>query len=330
LLIRRASSRAFKRSKRRKPKLLLLLVLLALLVGVADYQIARNYGIEAELGHVKAKTAELMRTEQETDLAEPSRLLLPTTVWGVAGSLVQFADCFECPIMRVVPAGEFTMGDPVSDADHEHLHRVRLRLPFAVSKYEITFDEWNQCVIHHGCAGYRPAVGQVGMGTQPVIDVNWTDAQDYVAWLNLLTGKHYRLLSESEWEYAARAGTNSTFSFGDAIGPPQANYSDADGESLADPSQSHPAPVGSYPPNAFGLYDMHGNVWEWVQDCWHEHYTKDAPTDGSAWIEKGCDGHVLRGGSWQDSEKSLRAASRVSGNSETRSHTIGIRIARTL
>jgi formylglycine-generating enzyme required for sulfatase activity len=316
-----------KRGKRRKPRVLIVLVVLALLVGLANYQIARNYGVEAELAVLKNETSQLLRSAPIEGLDEPARVMQPTKVWQVYGRIAEFGDCFNCPRMRVIPPGEFTMGSSSrNESDTEKPHRVLIMSPFAVSKYEVTFDQWNVCVANGGCGDHGRVSQKQEHGSQPVTDVTWNDAKDYVSWLSASTGKQYRLLSEAEWEYAARAGTATSYFFGDTITPEQARY--ADRENRASPQQAFF--VGSFPSNAFGLHDMHGNVWEWVEDCWHEHYTKNVPIDGSAWKDEDCDSHVLRGGSWIDSEYSIRSASRASGNGATGTKTVGIRIARTL
>ncbi len=186
------------------------------------------------------------------------RNVLSTKAEGSLLAKQEFKECSQCPVMVVVSAGEFMMGEK-SDQ-----HKVTIAKPFAVSKFEMTFDDWDACVVFAGC-------GQVsdsgwGRGNRPVINVTWDDAKKYVAWLSKLTGKSYRLLTEAEWEYAARAGSTTAFSWGDDIGMGNAN---CDGcGSQWDRKQT--APVGSFAANAFGLHDMHGNVWEWVEDCWND------------------------------------------------------------
>jgi formylglycine-generating enzyme required for sulfatase activity len=165
-----------------------------------------------------------------------------------------------------------------------------------------------------------------GRGRQPVIGVTWNEAQLYVGWLSKVTGKPYRLLTEAEYEYAARAGTQTAYSWGDDIGENNANCNRCG--SAWDTKQS--APVGSFAPNQFGLYDMLGNVGQWVADCYHPTYV-GAPTDGSAWIEGGdCAVYVVRGGSWQRGADSLRSASRDRYNTEHRGAGEGFRVGRTL
>ena len=193
-----------------------------------------------------------------------------------------FRECAkDCPEMIVVPAGEFMMGSPANEEgrypNEDLQHRVTIAGPFAVSKFEVTFDEWDACVAYGDCEP-RVSDSGFGRGQKPVINVTWDDAQRYAAWLSKMTGKPYRLLSEAEWEYAARAGSNKRYSWGDEIGKGNANCRACGSE--WDAKQT--APVGSFAANQFGLYDMHGNVWEWVEDCYHGNY-EGAPTDGSAW-----------------------------------------------
>jgi formylglycine-generating enzyme required for sulfatase activity len=164
-----------------------------------------------------------------------------------------------------------------------------------------------------------------------VIDISWENAMAYAAWLSRKTGKPYRLLSESEWEFAARAGTTTRFSVGDAISPSQANFDGSDdGSGPSETNRQKTLPVGSFPPNAFGLYDMQGNVAQWVEDCWHDDYTAGVPLDGSAWLDGKCDGRVMRGGSWEDSQGELRSSARTGEFKVMSSYTDGFRIARGL
>ena len=210
----------------------------------------------------------------------------------------------------------------------QFLHAVTIHAPFAVSKFEVTFDQWDACVTEGGCGGYRPDDQGWGRGNHPVINVSWDNAKAYVEWLSNKTGQRYRLLSE--WEYAARAGTVTAFSFGDTLTTAQANYDASAGATVApDLNRQKTVPVGSFPANAFGLHDMHGNVWEWVEDCWHDEYA-GAPADGSAWVTPACKGHVLRGGSWEDYRGDLRSAARTGGNTEDQYYSDGFRVARTL
>jgi len=259
--------------------------------------------------------------------AAPSSLPAPGTV---------FKDCEACPEMVVVPAGSFTMGSPENEqgrvAHEDPQHRVTIARPFAAGKYEVTFDQWDACVNSGGCNGHRPN-DRVwgGRGNRPVIDVSWSDAKAYVEWLSRRSGKRYRLLTEAEWEYAARAGTTTPFHFGSTIGTDQANYDGryAYGAGRQGEYRGRTVPVGSFPANAFGLHDVHGNVWEWVEDCWHDSYS-GAPVDGSAWTSGGdCSYRVLRGGSWYSNPWVLRAAVRSWNGSGFRLDYSGFRVART-
>ena len=291
--------------------------------------------LEARIAELKAKTAALAATERaRLDALSPQqRLSAPPAIWRVPDALTEFRDCARCPRMVVIPAGEFTMGSPESEPFRgaETQHRVTFAAPFAVSKFTITFDEWGACVKDGGCGGYRPDDQHWGRGKRPVIDISWDNAKAYVEWLSRKTGKPYRLLSEAEWEYAARAGTTTAYATGNAISPRQANYDGStDGSGPSDVNRQKTMPVGSFPANGFGLHDMHGNVSQWVEDCWHDDYTAMAPTDSSAWLEDSCDGGVLRGGSWEDSDIELRSAARTGEFKEKSSYADGLRIARSL
>ena len=239
-----------------------------------------------------------------------------------------FKECArDCPEMIVVPAGAFTMGSPATEKnrhdDESPQHEVTIAKPFAVSKFEATFADWVACVSVGGCP--RTSDSGFGRGLKPVINVTWDNAQQYVAWFSKMTGQRYRLLTEAEWEYAARAGTMTAYFWGDEIGTGHANCASCGSQW----DNSGPAPVGSFKPNAFGLHDMHGNVWEWVKDCYHDNYN-GAPADGSAWTTGDCDRRVLRGGSWSPSPQTLRSAGRLSNPPDIRFYNLGFRVARTL
>jgi len=195
-----------------------------------------------------------------------------------------------------------------------------------VGKFEVTFAEWDACVEGDGCASNRaPNDFGMGKGRRPVINVSWDDAKDYLAWLSQKTGKAYRLLTEAEWEYAARAGTTTNYAFGDKITKYQAQFSEG-----TPFSAGMTAEVGSFPANRFRLHDMHGNVEEWVEDCWSANY-RDPPADGSARMTGECDRRVLRGGQWvTNAARYLRSASRNLQAAGFRSHFIGFRVARAL
>ncbi len=249
------------------------------------------------------------------------------------GSGQSFRDCPDCPEMVVVPAGSFTMGSPESEEgsqDNEGpQHRVTIAKPFAVGKFAVTFAEWDACVADDDCGNYRPNDQGWGRGVRPVIDVSWEQAQYYLTWLSAKTGKTYRLLSEAEFEYAARAGTTGPFWWGTSISPEQANYNGSltYAGGAKGKYRGKTMPVKSFQPNPWGLYQVHGNVLTWTQDCLTDNY-KDAPTDGSARTTKDCASRVLRGGSWGNVPRVLRAARRDGGYAALRSGVVGLRVAR--
>ena len=289
---------------------------------------------EAEKARQAAEEAEKRRQEQEAEkarqAAEEAKKRRQEQRVGRT-----FRDCVECPQMVVIPSGSFTMGSPSNEAgryDNEGpQHVVRIEYRLAVGVNEVTFAEWAACVAGGGCGGYRPDDKGWGRGNRPVINVSWDNAQSYVSWLSKRTGKSYRLLSESEWEYVARAGTETPFHFGATISTDQANY---DGNytyntGLKGVYRKKTLPVGSFSANRWGLHDMHGNVWEWIQDCYNDSYS-GAPADGSAWESGNCSERVLRGGSWLSIPGDLRAAVRYCFTTGFRSYIFGFRIARTL
>ena len=244
------------------------------------------------------------------------------------GSL-RFWDCEGCPEMVIVPAGVVLMGSTDSESDRDRnegpVHRVTIAQPFAVGVYEVTFAQWDMCRRDGGCS-HAPKDSGWGRGSRPVMNVSWHDAKEYVRWLSRKTGKGYRLLSEAEWEYVARAGTKTRYWWGDEVGHGQANC-DGCGSQWDD---DRTAPVGSFAANAFGLYDVHGNVWEWVEDCWHGGYA-GAPSDGSAWTAGGnCEYRVLRGGSWYNGTTFLRFAHRYRYTAGYQNYNLGFRVTRIL
>jgi formylglycine-generating enzyme required for sulfatase activity len=243
-------------------------------------------------------------------------------------------DCPECPEMVVVAAGEFMMGSPVDEAeragDEGPQRKVTIAKPFAVGNLEVTFAEWDACMAAGGCKS-RPGDRGWGRDRRPVIDVSWNDAKEYVSWLGKKTGRTYRLLSEAEWEYAARAGTTTAFSTGRMITTDQANFNGnyTYGGSTKGVNREKTIEVGSLKkPNAFGLHDMHGNVWEWVEDCYQNY--NGAPTDGSANSSGSCSSRVLRGGSGLNIPQYSRSAYRGRDFPYSRAGFQGFRVARTL
>jgi formylglycine-generating enzyme required for sulfatase activity len=225
-------------------------------------------------------------------------------------------DCADCPEMVVIPAGSFQMGSN-GDADEEPVHSVSVS-SFALGKYELTQGQWKAVM------GSNPSKFSNCGDNCPVEQVSWNDIQQYIQKLNAKSGQRYRLPSEAEWEYAARAGSMGKYSWGNGIGRNNANC-DGCGSQWDNKST---APVGQFRPNAFGLYDMHGNVWEWVQDYFHDNYS-GAPSDGSAWESGGEQKRrVLRGGSW-DYPADLRSAVRGGSSPGSRGINFGFRVART-
>jgi formylglycine-generating enzyme required for sulfatase activity len=254
------------------------------------------------------------------------KVLTPTSEGALKAKDV-FKECSHCPEMIVIPGGEFTMGSPASEpgrfGNEKPQHKVTIKA-FAVSKFELTFEHWEVCYFLRGCARH-PWDQDWGGGSSPVISVSWDDAQQYVAWLSKLTAKAYRLLSEAEWEYAARAGSNSAYAWGDNVGSGNANCSGCGSQW----GGRRTAPVGSFAANAFGLFDMSGNVWEWVQDCYQDSYDQ-APIDGSVRTSKNCTNRVIRGGSWNDQPPLLRSANRSGVAASYQDNAVGFRVARTL
>lgn len=233
-----------------------------------------------------------------------------------------------CPTMIVVEAGHYNRGSPDTEPgrylkEESPRGEVTIARPFAVSRFDVTFADWDLCVSLRGC----PPIDDLGLGqgNKPVINISWNDAQRYVAWLSRMTDRPYRLLTETEWEYAARARTESAYPWGNEIGEGNANCnacgSKWDGE--------QPSPVGSFEPNAFGLYDMVGNVWQWVQDCYQSGYL-GAPNDGTARTDANCNLRSVRGGSWISDPRVLRSANRFWYSPDNRNNILGFRVARTL
>ncbi len=284
---------------------------------------------------VTAETAWTQLPGSEDVVVLPQRRRKIRSVGGV------FRDCSNCPEMVVLPAGSFLMGsvrrgmDTNPGREEMPSHPVTIGQYIAVGRYEVTFAQWNACVAEGGCNDYEPYDEKWGKGNRPVINVNWNEAQNYIYWLSRKTGKSYRLLSEAEWEYAARAGTPTSNYWGDDHHPEssvictyanigQSNFS------CAKNGQNATVPVGSFRPNPFGLYDMIGNVQEWTADCWNPNYN-DAPADGRAWQQGDCTQRVTRGGAWHDYyTRYFRSASRQKIRSGWRRAYIGFRVARTM
>ncbi len=264
-----------------------------------------------------------------------------------------FRDCDRCPEMVVIAAGSFMMGSPEGEPDRlldeGPQHRVTFSRSFAVGKYPVTRAQFARFVRESGyragpgCLILKGGVwiddrkadwrnpGFVQTGRDPAVCMNLSDAVAYAGWLSQKTGHAYRLLAEAEWEYAARARTPGAYPWGAEASHDHANFG---ADRCCSPAAGgrdrwlHTSPAGSFPPNAFGLYDMHGNAWEWTQDCWHGNY-EGAPSNGSAWLSGSCVDRVLRGGSWNCSPATLRSAEREVHDASGRYAVVGFRVART-
>jgi formylglycine-generating enzyme required for sulfatase activity/serine/threonine protein kinase len=234
-------------------------------------------------------------------------------------------------VMVAIPSGRFQMGSDDGGSDEKPIHEVSIKA-FNMGQTEVTFAQWDTCVNAGGCS-HKPDDGGWGRGTRPVMNVSYNDiTKQFIPWLNKETGNTYRLPSEAEWEYAARAGSTTKYSWGDTASHENANYGkDACCNGLAKGKDrwEYTSPVKSFSANAFGLYDMHGNVWEWTQDCWNESY-QGAPKNGQSWVSGvsgECSRRVLRGGSWIDAPRVLRVSYRFRFTTAGRNSNIGFRLA---
>ncbi len=234
----------------------------------------------------------------------------------------RFQDCDDCPVMTIVPVNDYPMGSDRNRPNEKPRHQVAFAQPFAIGVYEVTIREWDACLREGDCS-FSPAASDDDR--LPVSNLSWDDAQEYVSWLRKRTGKPYRLPTEAEWEYAASGGQTSAFWWGDDAGKGKANCSDCGSEW----DGKAPAPVGSFEPNPFGLYDVHGNLWEWTMDCVNRSY-KGAPTDGSAWLRGDCIARILRGGSWKLGADYMRTTRRNHYDRDVRYYLHGLRVALSL
>ena len=244
-----------------------------------------------------------------------------------------FRDCPICPEMATIPAGSFVMGSPADEPARQPQEgpQVEVTIPraFALGAKEVTFEQWDACVADGACAAYAPYDAGWGRGARPVVNVSWEDAQAYADWLSKKTGHAYRLPSEEEWEYAARAGAKTPFAAGAFISTDQANFDGAHPYG-GDPGKirGRTTPVGAFAANPFGLYDMNGNVWEWVADCWSASH-ENAPAHGEA-RGGACSSRVLKGGAWNTGGWRLRAGHRIGKSETAREYDNGFRVARDL
>ena len=315
-LCRKAEAAA--RSSMRRGRALVFLLLVGIITGLVGW-INQSFVKEQVNWYMTMRPYMVAQVQPHVLTAEVERALK---------ARASFRECAgDCPEMIVIPAGGFTMGSPVIETgrfDNEGpQHEVTVARPLAVSKFDVTFADWDACVSVGGCP--QASDSGFGRGTRPVINVSWDDAEQYVGWFSRMTGRPYRLLTEAEWEYAARAGTRTAYSWGEKIGKGNADCNGCG--SKWDNRQT--SPVGSFRPNAFGLYDTAGDAWQWVQDCYHEGYSQ-APKDGSAWIVPGCSSHVVRGGSWYDGPRTVRSAYRVGDATVNRNSSLGFRVVRML
>ena len=236
--------------------------------------------------------------------------------------------------MVSIPGGTFRMGDLSGGGDDDELPVHSVTVPaFRMGKYEVTFTQWDACVVDGGCGGYRPDDEGWGRGNRPVINVSWDDAQVFIGWLNDKTGGKFRLPTEAEWEYAARAGSTTKYHFGNSESQlcRYANHADDStdysnqNKSCSDGIGRRTAKVGRYQPNSYGLYDMHGNVREWVQDCYNDSYV-GAPSDGKGWTSRDCNERVYRSGSWSGPPKLQTSSNRYKNTRPTQHNNHGFRL----
>ncbi len=233
-----------------------------------------------------------------------------------------FRDCQDCPELVVVPTGDFVMGS--NDTPYEKPTRtITVPRPFAIGRHEVTFAQWDQCA-DAGVCKHRPDDHGWGRANRPVVNVSWEDTKLFLAWLSQKTGQKYRLPSEAEWEYAARAGTKTPFWWGRDAGTGHAQCSNC-----ISPPPQQVAPVGSFRPNGFGLYDTAGNAAEWVEDCWNDNY-RNAPKDLSPWTSGDCRLRVLRGGSFTSAVNAVGSAARFRYDVDVRYYANGFRVLREL
>ena len=237
--------------------------------------------------------------------------------------------------MVTINPGQFQMGSPSYESKRERtegpVQEVAINYAFEVGKFEVTFAEWDKCVASGGCKGHRPSDGGWGRGKRPVINISWQDTQNYIKGLNRKTGLKYRLLSEAEWEYIARAGSRDPFSTGHMITTQQANFNGQEsyqGSPIGTYRRKTVA-VGSFNANPYGIHDLHGNVWEWTQDCWNPTHAGN-PNNGRARTSGDCGYRVMKGGSWVNSPYDIRVAQRQRYTTDYRYDDYGFRIARTL
>jgi len=271
-------------------------------------------GRQPDIAAAAAATAAL--TELEIAAASATPPPTPKTA-------LEMSDCPTCPVLVALPDDGFRMGSNTEDATQRPAFHVSINTPFAIGKYEVTLGQWNACITDGACPRLSNDASRP-LDT-PVRDVSWDDAQRYIGWLSKVTGIAYRLPTEAEWEYAARGGTSSRYSWGEQMMTGMANCRDC-GQPW---SAENPASAGSFAANGFGIYDMSGSVWEWVSDCWHSSYQR-APSDGTSWEEPNCRQRVLRGASWREGTTLMAVTTRFKADANVRQEQNGFRVARNL
>jgi formylglycine-generating enzyme required for sulfatase activity len=286
---------------------------------VADLQAYLDSYPEGQFATLaRARLKQLGANDASRPSGEPAQVANPERA---GGNQAPYQDCPRCPELILIPGGTFKMGSSEMFDFERPVHQVSIGKPFYIGRREVTFQEWDACVDDGGC-NYRPDDRGLGRGMRPVTDLNWNDTRAYLAWLSRKTGRTYRLPSESEWEYAARAGSTTTYLWGKTVEKDRANCIGCTAEPL-----NKAIETGSYPPNGYGLFDMAGNAAEWVEDCWTDSY-RAAPTDGSAWTRPQCREHVLRGGSFNNDPRYLRSAARLKYDFDVRYYANGFRVVR--
>ena len=231
-----------------------------------------------------------------------------------------FQDCETCPKMIVIPGGKYTMGDDKGKKNQRPARQVTIKGPLAISIYEVTWDEYSVC-LEEGACKREPDAHKWGKGKRPAINMSFDEAVTFTKWLAKKTGRPYRLLSETEWEYAARAGTSTGYWWGDKLKKKYANCRKCGTKW----SGKKTAPVGSFKPNPWGIYDMHANIWEWTSDCWNKTHAF-GPKDQSPRTDGNCDRRSVRGGSWYYFPQLAKSVSRDSHPRHLWSYNIGIRL----
>jgi formylglycine-generating enzyme required for sulfatase activity/class 3 adenylate cyclase len=310
---------AFNRPRRQRENLLIFLLSITLLViagGVLWYMLLQPRGKVEDQASAPNSSPAVSSTPGPAPSESAAKQTTPPPQPSSTTAPAQPASIRE-PETVAVRGGSFAMGSN-EDNSEKPIHQVTIK-PFAIGKYPVTVREWNECAAAKACA-----FAAAGQDDAPVTNVSWTDAQQYVTWLTVATKKPYRLPSEAEWEYAARAGAQTKYWWGEKLQPGMASCKDCTEIAAAD----QPIKVGSFKPNPFGLYDMGGGVDQWVEDCWHKNY-QGAPADGSSWNGGDCASHVLRSGSWKNDARYVRPANRDSYDTNVRYPTHGFRVALT-